>query len=448
MKKEMDMLHGSLWDKLVLFALPMAATSILQQLFTATDLAVVGRFQSSEAMAAVGSNAPLINLLVGLFVGLSVGANVLIASFIGMGRTKEISEALHTSVSVALISGFVLLAVGIIVAPQVLRLMNTPDDILPMAQLYLRIYFLGMPFFMLYNFGAAILRSKGDSTRPLISLAMGGIINVFGDLLLVIVFHMGVAGVAIATVSSMGINALMTMQYLAREEGVFHFSWKKLVMRRDLLVRILTVGVPSGLQGVIFSLSNVVIQSAINSFGPDCIAGMTSGQNFEYMTYFVINAFSQTAVTFTSQNFSAGDKERCKKVYKLCALEGQLTALAVGVTFFLGRHLFVRIFTNEPQVMEYAYVRILFVAMLEFMTGFYEISGGCLRGMGHAFIPTIYTMLGCCGFRLIWIATVFRYHHDIHVLMSVYPITWAITGTAVMITYFYVRKKEFARIRR
>lgn len=446
MKKETDMLHGSLWDKLILFALPMAAASILQQLFTATDLAVVGHFQSSEAMAAVGSNAPLINLLIGVFIGLSVGANVLIASLIGSGKRKDIPEALHTVITVALASGFILMIVGIVVAPQILKLMNTPPEVLVQAQLYLRIYFSGMPFFMLYNFGAAVLRSKGDSARPLISLASAGVFNVFGDLLLVIVFHMGVAGVAIATVASMAVNACMTMHFLRKEEGEFRFSWKKLCFRPSYFRKIVTIGLPAGMQTVIFSFSNVVIQSAINSFGPDCIAGNTAGQNFEFMTYFVINAFAQTAVTFTSQNFSAGLKERCTRVYKLCTLEGMLAAAVIGGSFALGRHTFILLFTTDPAVMEYAYIRILYVAMLELMTGVYEISGGCLRGMGHSLTPTVLTMLGCCGFRMVWIVTAFRRWHDIHVLMSVYPITWAITGTAVTITYFMIRKKEYAHL--
>ncbi len=446
MKNETDMLHGRLWDKLILFALPMAAASILQQLFTATDLAVVGHFSSSQAMAAVGSNAPLINLLIGLFLGLSIGANVLIASLIGRGSSREIPDAIHTALSLALISGFVLMAAGELMAPQILRLINTPDQVLGMARLYLRIYFLGMPFFMLYNFGAAVLRSKGDSSRPLISLALAGIINVAGDLLLVIVFHMSVAGVAIATVASMGVNAAITLHFLSREEGVFRFSWKKLCLKRQHLVRILKIGIPAGLQGVIFSFSNLVIQSAINSFGADCIAGNTAGQNFEFMTYFIINAFAQTAVTFTSQNFSAGNKDRCRRVYALCTLEGLTAAGLLGGIFALGRGLFVQVFTTDPAVMYYACIRILFVAMLELMTGVYEISGGCLRGMGHSLIPTVLTMLGCCGFRLVWVAAVFSRWHDIHVLMSVYPITWAITGTMVTLTYFHIRKKEFARL--
>ncbi len=446
MKKEIDMLHGSLWDKLIFFALPMAATSILQQLFTATDLAVVGKFNSSDAMAAVGSNAPLINLLIGLFIGLSIGANVLIASLIGKGDRRRISEAVHTVLAVALICGFLLLAAGEVIAPWLLAFMGTPGDVFHMARLYLRIYFLGMPFFMIYNFGSAILRSKGDSTHPLISLALAGLINVFGDLLLVIVFHMGVAGVAIATVSSMGVNAFMTLYFLAAEPDEFHFSWRKLCLRRSFVAKILQIGVPAGLQGVIFSFSNVIIQSAINSFGADCIAGNTAGQNFEYMAYFVINAFSQTAVTFTSQNFSAGRRDRCARVYQLCTLEGLSAAALLGGIFALGRHSLILIFTKDPAVMEYAYIRILFVAMLELMTGVYEISGGCLRGMGHSLTPTVLTTLGCCGVRLVWIATAFRKWHDIHVLMSIYPITWAITGTVVTITYFIIRRREFRRM--
>ena len=444
--KNIDMLHGPLAGKLVIFALPLALSSILQQLFNSADLAVVGHFDSDKAMAAVGSNASLVNLLVSLFLGLSIGANVVVARIIGQGKREKISEAVHTIISIAILSGLTILLLGEFIAPVLLSMMNVPDDVYKLAILYLRIFFFAMPFIEIYDFGSAILRSKGDSTRPLYALIASGILNVLLNLLLVIVFKLGVAGVAIATVISNILSSGMIIYFLTHEEESFRLDLRKLTIKKEYLLGVIKIGAPAGLQSMVFSLSNVVIQSAINGFKADGIAGNTAAQNFEFMAYFVINAFAQTATTFTSQNYAAGDKDRCKKIYKLCTLIGLLSCFAVSAVFLLGRNVFIQIFSTDENVIHYAMIRFWIVCLLELLTGTYEISGGCLRGMGHSLMPAVITVLGTCVFRLIWVYTVFRFSKSFVTLMLVYPASWVITGTAVITAYFITRKKAFKRL--
>lgn len=442
-KKTVDMLNGSLADKIILFALPLAASSILQQLFNSADLAVVGRFASSEAMAAVGSNAPVINLIVSLFTGLSVGANVLIATLIGKGQKEKINEAVHTIISVSLISGIALIFLGIIASKEILLLMGAPENVMNAAILYLRIYFVGMPFVMVYNFGSAILRAKGDSARPLLCLTASGIINVILNLFFVVGCHMSVDGVAYATDISNMVGAGFIFWFLMHEEETFRFSFKKLSVRKEFLSEIVKIGLPAGIQGMVFSLSNVVIQSAINSFGSDAIAGASAGQNFEFMAYFIVNGFAQAAVTFTSQNYGAGKYDRCKKVYVISMTCSTLMTAALSAVFWIGRFQFLSLFTTSSAVVSYALVRMFWVSNLEIGTGLYEISGGCLRGMGKSMLPAVLTLIGSCLFRLVYIATVFKVYHSFTTLFMVYPISWIITGTAVIYAYFHIRKQLF-----
>lgn len=442
-KNQVDMLNGPLAGKIFLFALPLALSSILQQLFNSADVAVVGRFSSSQAMAAVGANSAVINLIVSLFTGLATGANVVIATLIGRGEKQKINEAVHTIMTVSFISGIVLLFVGLIIARPILELMQTPDDVLDLAILYLRIYSLALPFIMIYNFGSAILRSKGDSRRPLYCLLASGIINVFLNLFFVIVVGMSVDGVATATVISNIVSAGMIMYFLMHEEETFRFSFRKMHIHEEYLTFMLKIGVPAGLQGMVFSLSNVIIQSGINSFGSDAVAGSTAGQNFEYMTYFIVSAFAQAAVTFTSQNYGAEKYDRCKKVFRISMLTGELLTFALSMVFWFGRGFFLSFFTTDPKVIHYAVIRMFFISNLELGTGTYEIPGGCLRGMGKSMTPTVLTVLGSCIFRLIYVATIFRWSHTFDTLMYVYPISWAITGTAVLFAYFRIRKSMF-----
>lgn len=441
----MDMLQGSLLDKIILFALPLAASSILQQLFNAVDVAVVGRFASSRALAAVGSNTAVISLLVNVFVGISMGVNVLIASYIGKKEHEGIYRAVHTTAVLAAAAGTVLLVSGLFIARPVLTLMKTPDNVIDLAVLYLRIYCLGMPFIMVYNFGAAILRSMGDTKRPLYCLILSGIINTLLNLVLVIVFHLGVAGVAIATVVSNVVSSALVVYFLLHENPPFQLGVRNIKIYPAEMAKILKIGIPAGLQGMVFPLANMVIQSAINEFGSDVMAGSTAAQNYEYMTYFVINAFAQTAVTFTSQNYAAGNFNRCKKVLRETLLAGCLSCLVLSFIFVLGRKPFIGIFTSDAKVAEFAYVRMMCVMLFEFLTGTYEITGAALRGKGYSMTPAFLTIFGTCLLRPLWVVTVCRKYHTFGVLMSVYPVSWALTGVLMAAAYFVIQKYIIAK---
>ena len=440
---QINMLEGPLGKKILLFTLPLAGCSILQQLFNSTDVAVVGRFSSSQALAAVGSNGPLINMLVLLFTGLSVGANVLIARYIGQNDRKKVSEAVHTVITLSLICGFLLLILGQVIATPLLRLMNTPDDVIDLAATYLRIYFMGMPFVMLYNFGSAILRSVGDTSRPLYCLVISGIVNVLLNLFFVIICDMSVAGVGIATVIADAISAGLVMMFLIRnEDESIRVNPKKLSFKKKHLIMILKIGAPAGIQGMVFSISNVFIQTAVNGFGSQAVAGSSAELNFEYITYYIVCAFSQTAVTFTSQNYGALQFDRCKKVFRLCMLFSCIFTGCVSVIFMLGSGFFITFFTTNPTVIKYAIIRMAIVMLLELMTGSYEISGGALRGIGHSLL----TIFGSVVFRIIWLFTVFKAYHTYDMLLMVYPVSWLITGTSVLIAYFIIRKREFKKV--
>lgn len=435
------MLNGPLAGPIILFALPLALSSMLQQLFNAADTAVVGRFASSQAMAAVGSNSSVINLVVALFVGLSVGTNVVIASLIGRGRKDEIPTAVHTAVVVALISGVLLLFVGISIARPMLTLMNTPEDVLDLAVLYLRIYFLGMPFIMLYNFGAAILRSKGDSTRPVYALICGGVLNVLLNLLLVIVFHLHVIGVASATVTSNLVSSFLVMWFLLHEEDEFRLNPKNLQIHRGYLMQMIRIGLPAGLQGVVFSLSNTVIQSGVNSFGSSASAGSAAALNFEIIAYYIVNSFNQATVTFTSQNYAAGKYDRVKKVFRLAILFTVIGAGTLDFLFIAGRHFTLSLFTTDPEVFKYAVIRFTHILAFQWMVSSYEISGSAMRGMGYSMTPTVITIFGTCVFRIFWVLTLFPRHRDFGFLLYVYPASWLITGFMVLLAYFLVCRK-------
>lgn len=440
-----DMLHGALLGKLCLFALPLAASSILQQLFNMADIAVVGRFASSRALAAVGANSSAINLLVNLFVGLSVGANVVIASLIGKGETRKINDAVHTVITVALASGVFLLLLGQFVALPILRAMQTPADVIDLAVVYLRLYFLGMPFIMLYNFGSAVLRSKGDSKRPLYCLTTAGVVNVCLNLLLVIVFRLSVAGVAIATVISNVVSATMITRFLLREEADFRLNLRRLRIRREHLTRVIRIGAPAGLQGMVFSFSNVCIQTAVNSFGADAVAGSAAAQNYDSFGYFVVNAFTQACVTFTSQNYGAHQFGRCKRVFALSfATSVVLNMLLCGI-FLLFRRPLVALYTPDAAVANFAFMRMLFILPFDWLICSYEVSGGALRGMGHSMLPAVITVFGTCVFRLTWVYTVFQRLPSFKVLVAVYPVSWAVCGAIMLAAYFCVRRRVFGR---
>ncbi len=441
--RKMDMLSGSIADKILFFAIPLAASSILQQLFNAVDVAVVGHFASdpAEATAAVGCNGPVINLIINLFVGISVGANVVVSKYIGSGDKENANRAVHTAMTLAVISGIFLLVFGLLISRPVLVAMNTPENVLPYALLYLRIYALGMPFIMIYNFGSAILRCIGDTKRPLIALVFSGIFNAGLNLFLVIVFHLDVAGVALATVISNVISSSMILVFLLREKSEVHLDVHMLSIDRKYIGNILRIGVPAGIQSMVFSFSNVIIQSVVNSFGTSAVAGTAVSLNYDNFSYFVVSAFSQATVTFTSQNFGAGKSDRCRKIFRTSLLLALACSFVISWIFILGRTFFTALFTSDPVVQDYAMFRMKVVLTLYLLVSTYEVGGAALRGIGYSMMPAILTIFGVCVFRLIWAYTVATVHHDFVVLMTVYPVSWIITGALVLSCYFFIRRK-------
>lgn len=446
MANQIDMLHGPLVKKILFFALPLAATSTVQQLFNSADAAILGHFAGSEALAAVGSNAPIINLIINLFIGLSIGANVVIANYIGQGRADRISDAVHTTILLSVIGGIIVGIIGILISRSILVVMGSPDDVIDLATVYLRIFFAGMPFMMIYNYSASILRSKGDTKRPLMILLCSGIIKIAINLLFVIVFGMSVKGVAIATVIANFLNSAAIIYILLHEEGPFRLDPRRLKITKEHFFRILNIGIPAGVQGMVFSLSNVCIQAAINGFGSSAIAGSSAALNFEYFCYFVLNAFGQTAVTFTSQNFGAHNSERCKVVFRDCMLLGMGAMLICNFGFFFGRRFFILAFTTDPNVLPWAMTRMLHVLIFQWIAGSYEISGQCLRGMNHSILPALFSILGSCVLRIVWIYTVFSLFGTFEMLMNVYPVSWIITGIAVLIAYAIISRREFKKM--
>lgn len=440
-KYEIDMCNGGLAGKMLKFAIPLMLSSILQLLFNAADIVVVGKFAGDESLAAVGSTSSLINLITNLFMGLSVGVNVSIAHYYGAGKEKDINETVHTAVFLSLITGVLLTAVGITFAETFLRLMDSPPDVIKLATLYLRVYFCGMTSVMLYNFGSAILRAVGDTRRPLMYLFASGIINVLFNLLFVIVFKMGVAGVGLATAISQTISACLVIHCLMKEEGSLHFNPKKLHIYKDKLVSIVKIGLPAGIQGTVFSLSNVVIQSAINSFGAIVMAGSAAAANVEGFVYMAMNAFHQTALTFTGQNYGAGKFKRVDRIAGLSLGMVSVTGIALGnLAVFFGTPL-LHIYSDSSEVIAAGLVRMTFVCIPYALCGIMDVLVGVLRGLNCAVVPVIVSLLGACGLRLLWVATVFKRYPTPNMLYVSYPITWAVTICVHAICLFIVRRR-------
>ena len=437
----MDMLNGGLAGKLILFSIPLAFSSILQQLFNSADVAVVGRFAGEQALAAVGSCVALVGIFVNLIVGLSVGPNAALANLIGQKNRGKINSMVHTILTFGAVLGIALLVIGVLVARLVLVASGTPETVLDQALLYIRIYFVGIPFMVAYNFGAAIVRSYGDTRRPMCYLIVSGVLNVILNLLLVIGFHLGVAGVAIATVISNVVSTFLIISHLYRRNDEFSFRFDRMRIDTNELKKVLAIGIPAGIQGAIFSVSNVFIQSGINMFGEAAIAGSSLALNFEYFTYDIAGAFAQAAVTFTSQNYGAKDLERCKRAFRISLVTGMALTLVMSFIFVGATDFFAGIYTNDPVAIKYAIIRMKHVTLLECLTGVYEISGGALRGMGHSLLPALLTVIGSCGFRVVWLYTVFKVVPTFTMLMNVYPVTWVITGTMVMTSYLIIRKR-------
>lgn len=440
---EIDMCSGPLFSKILLFAVPLMISSILQLLFNAADMVVVGRFAGSTALAAVGANASLINMLTNLFIGFSVGANVLVARFYGAKREEDISETVHSAVVLSLVCGLGLMVFGMAVAPRILVLMGTPHDVLSQAVLYIRIYFAGMPVILLYNFGSSVLRAVGDTQRPLYYLFGAGVVNIILNLIFVIGFHLGVAGVALATVISQVVSAGLILRCLMHMEGGCRVEWKKLRMKKEKVMQIVRIGLPAGLQGTVFSLSNVLIQSSVNSFGSVAMAGNTAAQNIEGFIYMAMNACHQTALSFTSQNFGAGNYKRIGKVLLECLAMVTVVGLVMGWSAYLCGNQLLGIYSSDAGVIEVGLLRLSVICTTYCLCGIMDVMVGELRGLGYAFLPMIVSLLGACGFRILWIFTVFQSHRSLWVLYISYPVSWVLTGAVHMICYIFVRRKLF-----
>lgn len=423
---EMDMLHGPLSGKLLLFTLPIALSSMIQQLFNAADTAVVGYFGSEGALAAVGTNTEIIALIVTLSSGLSIGAKILIANRIGQNEIDELPAAVQTAMLLAALIGMAGLLLGQAAAAPLLELIQTPNSIFEEAALYLRFYMLGYLFLLLYDFGAAVLRARGDSRAPLLALMLSGAANVGLNLFFVVVLHMGVAGVAIATDISTALSALLVLRRLKKDE-LFRLTFRKPQFSTKIAGNILKTGVPSAVQGAVFCFANIFVQASVNRFGETAIAGSTIAMNFEYFAYYIITAFSQTATTFTSQNYAAGQRDRCRRILWLCLGLSTVCSTIPIVTIVLFRDFFSSIFTPEAPVIESAAVRILCILLFEPICNLYEIPAGALRGSGHALYPAVSTILGICAFRIVWICTVFRTHPTLPMLYHAFPLSWAAT---------------------
>lgn len=434
---KVDMINGPLAGKILKVAIPLAAISILQQLFNAADVAVVGKFASDTAMAAVGANTPIINIFITFFTGMATGGNVAISTLIGRGEHKKISDAVHTVFTISLIGASLIILLGQLLAVPILNLVNTPENVLNQAVLYLRIYIFAMFFSVIYNFASAILRSKGDTKRPLYCLIASGIINVGLNLLFVLGLGMDVAGVALATVISNFICASATVIILLREEGPLKISFKKLGIKKEPLTYTLRIGLPSGIQGMLFSVSNVMIQSGINHFGSDCVSGNTAALNFEYITYYFVSAFSQTSTTFTSQNYGAGKMDRVKKIFFICLGLAIVASFGTSLIFVGAESRWLRLFTDKREILDYAVIRMHGVVFWEFLTAFSEMGSAGMRGMGIAVPPMIISISGSCLLRLIWISTVFKQYDTINALLFVYPFSWILL-TVFMVPTFWI----------
>ena len=446
-KYEIDMCNGTIMDKLISFSLPLMLSGILQLLFNAVDIVVVGRFTGSQALAAVGSTTALINLFINLFIGVSLGANVLAARYYAAGKQKEMSETVHTAMLFALISGCVMVLAGLFFSRGALELMDTPDDVISQAALYMKIYFMGMPFFMLYNYGAAILRAVGDTKRPLLFLVISGAANAALNLLLVIVFSMGVAGVAVATVISQCISCVMVLSCLIRTESSYQLSLKKLRIRPAYLLQIFQVGIPAGIQSTVITFSNVLLQSSVNSFGSTAMAGYTAANNIFGFLYTSINSVSQACMSFTSQNYGAGKKKRMDLVLRDCLILTVVIGLLMGGGAYLFGPELLHIYTSDEAVITCGMEILLYTTVTYFLCGIMDLIPGALRGMGRSAVPMLLSVIGTVGTRIIWIYLIFPAHRSLAVLFISYPVSWLATIIMQAACFFFVRKNVHSKMK-
>ena len=447
-KYEIDVCNGTLMDKLISFSLPLMLSGILQLLFNAVDIIVVGRFTGSQALAAVGSTTALINIFTNLFIGISLGANVLAARFYASGKEKEMSETVHTSITLALISGLVMALAGVLLARFALNLMGTPNDVIDQSVLYMRIYFLGMPFFMLYNYGAAILRAVGDTKRPLFFLVISGMTNAVLNLVLVIVFHMGVAGVAIGTIVSQLISSILVLRCLYTSNTSYRLYFSKLGIKTQYLKQIFQVGIPAGIQSTVINLSNALLQSSVNSFGSVAMAGYTAANNIFGFLYMSVNAVTQSCMSFTSQNYGVKKLKRMDRVLLDCMI------LSVGVTltlgcgaYFFGPEL-LKIYTSDADVIRCGVEVLAFTTVPYFCCGIMDLLPGALRGMGYSGVPMILSIIGTVGTRIVWIFGLFPAHRSLSFLFISYPVSWILTILMQAVCFCFVRKHVHQSVNR
>ncbi len=443
------MCSGPIVSRLLLFAGPLALSSVLQLLFNAADVIVVGKYAGDNSLGAVGSVIPLVNLFISLFIGLSIGSNVLASRYYGSRNDEMLSRCVHTSVTISFISGIVLAVAGFLLSRQILVWMGSPDETLPLASLYLRIYFLGMPASMLYNFGSALLRAVGDTKRPMMYLSAAGVVNILLNLFFVIALKMDVAGVATATVISQIISAFLVIRCLMGESGALRLTPQKLSIDRHMLKRIVFIGFPAGLQGMLFSVSNVIIQSSVNSFGATIVAGNSAAMNIEGFVYVSMNAFYQACITFVSANVGARRFDRINKI--LIRAEGCviLTGVILGGLVNLFGYELLSIYTNSEAVIQAGIARMRNVILPYFLCGMMEVLVGSIRGLGYAILPMIISLIGACALRVVWIFTLFqtaRFHEPKYLYLT-YPVSWVITSFALAVCYIIVRRRFDAQMR-
>lgn len=447
-KYEIDMCNGSILDKLVSFSIPLMLSGILQLLFNAVDIIVVGQFTGNEALAAVGSTTALINVFVNLFIGISLGASVLAARFYATGQEKEMTETVHTSITLALISGIAMGIIGVIAAKGALELMDTPDNVLNLSTLYMRIYFMGMPFFMLYNYGAAILRAIGDTKRPLIFLIISGIANAALNMILVILFHMGVAGVAIGTIISQLISCVLVLTCLYRSEGSYQLRFSKLKINGAYMEQIFQVGVPAGIQSTVINLSNALLQSSVNSFGSIAMAGYTAANNMLGFLYMSVNSITQACMSFTSQNYGVGKLKRMDKVLRDCAiLSISIAAVLGGLAYCFGPQI-LTIYTSDPKVINCGMEILAYTSITYFLCGIMDLFPGALRGMGYSAVPMVLSVIGTVGTRIVWVFGIFPNHRSLSVLFVSYPVSWILTIVLQVVCFYFVRKRVHQKEKR
>ena len=443
-KYEIDMTNGTIMDKLITFSLPLMLSGILQLMFNAVDIIVVGQFSGSRPLAAVGSTSALINLFTNFFIGISLGTNVLAARFFASGKIKEMSDTVHTSILFAAISGVVMMIVGLLFSRFALELMETPDEVIDMAALYLKIYFVGVPFFMLYNYGAAVLRAVGDTRRPLVFLVISGAVNAILNMVLVILFHLDVEGVAIATVISQMISCVLVLRCLCKTDACYQLHFSKLSINGKYLRQIFQVGVPAGIQSTVINFSNVLLQSSVNSFGPIAMAGYTAANNLLGFLYTSINAVTQACMSFTSQNYGAGKTKRMDRVLIDCLILSCAFSLTMGCcAWFFGPQL-LQIYTESSAVISCGVEILSFTTVTYFLCGIMDLIPGALRGMGRSAVPMILSIIGTVGTRIVWIFWIFPYHRSLDILFLSYPVSWILTILMQVICFFIVRKSVHA----